>query len=239
MRREEVAVLAGVSTDYYTRLEQGRERRPSEQVLTAIADALRLDRDGEAHLRALSRPVHRGFQWSEVVSDNLLRLMENWPATPAMVLGRGLYMLAANRLTRLLFSPMQPGDSLVRFVFLTPASRTFYVDWEKVARNGVAAVRAATGSDPGDPKIAGLVDELTQESADFRRIWARHDVKVKTGDVKRFRHPEVGELTLTYETFSVNSAPGQQLLVYQADPGSASERALRLLDDLDGPAKVS
>lgn len=235
MRREEVAVLAGVSTDYYTRLEQGRERHPSEQVLDALARALRLDYDGREHLRALVRAqaaVPGENRWSQEVSVNLLRLMDGWAHTPAMVLDRGLYMLAENRLTRLLFSDMTPGDSLVRFVFLTPASRTFYAEWEKVARNGVAAVRAATGIDPDDPKITAMIRELSDRSPDFRRLWARHDVQVKTGGVKHFRHPRVGELSLTYETFSVNSAPGQQLLVYQPEPASPSERALRCLSEL-------
>lgn len=235
MRREEVAVLAGVSTDYYTRLEQGRERHPSEQVLDALARALRLDDDGKVHLNALARPpaqASRQNRWSEEVSVNLLRLMDGWAHTPAMVLDRGLCMLAENRLTRLLFSDMTPGDSLVRFVFLTPASRTFYAEWEKVARNGVAAVHAATGTDPDDPKITAMIAELSERSPDFRRLWARHDVQVKTGDVKHFRHSLVGELSLTYETFNVNSAPGQQLLIYQAEPGSASERALRRLSEL-------
>jgi len=124
---------------------------------------------------------------------------------------------------------MAPGDSLVRFLFLNPGSRAFYLDWEHAARNAVAAVRAATGVDPDDPMVAALVGELSERSPDFRRLWARHDVRVKTCEVRRFRHPEAGELSLTYEAFSVNSAPGQQLLVYQAAAGSGSERSLRRL----------
>ena len=235
MRREEVAVLAGVSTDYYARLEQGRERRPSEQVLDGLAQALRLDGDGAAHLHCLVRPQPRTrqeIQWSDEVSPNLRRLVNRWQHAPAMVLGRGLYVLAANRLTDLLFSVMAPGDSLVRFVFLNPRSRAFYVDWEKAASNGVAALHAAAGVDPDDHKVAALVGELFERSLDFRRLWARYDVQVKTSGVKRFRHPEVGELSLTYETLSVNSASGQQLLIYQAEAGSGSERALRRLDSL-------
>jgi len=235
MRREEVAVLAGVSTDYYARLEQGRERHPSEQVLDGLAQALRLDGDGAEHLHYLVRPQPRSRQeirWSDEVSPNLRRLVNRWPNTPAMVLGRGLYVLAANRLTDLLFSVMAPGDSLVRFVFLNPRSRTFYVDWEKAARNGVGAVRAATGVHPDDPKVAALVGELSERSPDFRRLWARYDVQVNTSGVKRFRHPEVGELNLTYETLNVNSASGQQLLIYQAEAGSGSEGALLRLDSL-------
>src|SRR5215469_688997 len=190
MRREEVAMLAGVSTDYYTRLEQGRERHPSEQVLDGLAQALRLDGDGAAYLHALVRPQPRAcreIRWSEEVSPNLRRLMNRWPHTPAMVLGRGLYVLAANRLTDLLFSVMAPGDSLVRFAFLNPRSRMFYVDWEKVARNVVAAVRTATGVGPDDPKVAAMVAELSERSPDFRRLWARHDVQVKTSGVRSFR----------------------------------------------------
>lgn len=242
MRREEVAVLAGVSTDYYARLEQGRERHPSESVLDGLAQALRLDGDGTAYLHALVRPqprARREIRWSEEVSPNLRRLINRWQHTPAMVLGRGVYVLAANRLTGLLFSVMAPGDSLVRFVFLNPRSRTFYMDWEKVARNGVAAVRVAAGVDPDDPKVAAMVGELSRQSPDFRRLWARHDVQVKTSGVRRFRHPEVGELSLTYETLSVNSAPGQQLVIYEAEVGSRSECALRDLDRLHRSSEQS
>jgi hypothetical protein len=224
-----------VSTDYYARLEQGRERHPSEQVLDGLAQALRLDGNGAAYLHALVRPQPRAcreIRWSEEVSPNLRRLMNRWPHTPAMVLGRGLYVLAANRLTDLLFSVMAPGDSIVRFVFLNPRSRTFYVDWEKVAHNVVAAVRAATGVGPDDPKVAAMVGELSERSPDFRLLWARHDVQAKTSGVRRFRHPEVGELSLMYEMLSVNSAPGQQLLIYQAEADSRSECALRRLDRL-------
>jgi transcriptional regulator with XRE-family HTH domain len=235
MRREEVAVLAGVSTDYYARLEQGRERHPSEQVLDGLAQALRLDGYGAEHLHHLVRPQPRTRQeirWNDDVSPNLRRLVNRWPHSPAMVLGRGLYVLAANRLTDLLFSDMAPGDSLVRFVFLNPRSRAFYVDWEKAARNGVAAVHAAIGVDPDDPKVAALVGELSVRSPDFRRLWAQYDVQVNTSGVRRLRHPEVGELSLTFESLSVNSASGQQLLIYQAEAGSGSESALRRLDSM-------
>ncbi|MEU3186718.1 helix-turn-helix transcriptional regulator [Streptomyces sp. NPDC006923] len=237
MRREEVAALAGVSKDYYTRLEQGRERHPSEQVLDALACVLRLDTEARVHLRGLAR-LRGGArfrqEWSEEVSPHLLRLMSGWTDTPAMVLSRCLYVLAANDLTRALFSPMEPGDSLLRFVFLSPASREFYTEWERVARNGVGSLRAAAGVDPEDERLVSLVAELSAGSADFRRLWNSHDVRAKTWSDKSFHHPVVGDLTLTYETFSVNSAPGQQLLVYQAEPGSPSEHALRLLDSLAG-----
>ncbi|MFF3749895.1 helix-turn-helix transcriptional regulator [Streptomyces sp. NPDC002018] len=237
MRREEVAALAGVSKDYYTRLEQGRERHPSEQVLDALATVLGLDAEARAHLQGLARlrgDARFRQEWSEEVSPHLLRLMSRWTETPAMVLSRCLYVLAVNDLARTLFSPMEPGDSLLRFVFLSPASRGFYAEWERVARNGVGSLRAAAGVDPEDPRLVALVAELSAGSADFRRLWHSHDVRAKTWSDKSFHHPVAGDLTLTYETFTVNSAPGQQLLVYQAEPGSPSEHALRLLGTLAG-----
>ncbi|GAA3722002.1 helix-turn-helix transcriptional regulator [Streptomyces tremellae] len=231
LRREEVAALAGVSTDYYTRLEQGRERHPSDQVLDALAAVLRLDAQARAHLLGLARLRAGGrfrTEWGEEVSPQLLRLMEGWKDTPAMVLSRCLYVLAANSLTRVLFSQLPPGDSLLRFVFLSPASRGFYAEWERGARNGVGSLRAAAGANPYDPRLVALVAELSAGSEDFVRLWNSHDVRPKTSSDKSFHHPVVGDLTLTYETFAVNSAPGQQPLVHQAEPGSSSADGLRL-----------
>ncbi|WP_433556111.1 helix-turn-helix transcriptional regulator [Pseudonocardia xinjiangensis] len=241
MRREEVATLAGVSTDYYARLEQGRERHPSEQVLDALATVLGLDAEARSHMKALvrRRPTAQSRPWSEKVHPHLLTLMDGWTHTPAMVLDRCLHVLATNQLASALFSLMTSGDSLVRFVFLDPAARDFYADWEKVARNGVGALRAAAGVDPNDPRLMTLVGELSAKSQDFRRLWARHDVHVKTGGAKRFRHPHVGPLTLTYETFTVNSAPGQQLLIYQAEPGTPAAQALSFLGSLSAGAVTS
>jgi transcriptional regulator with XRE-family HTH domain len=235
LRREEVALLAGVSTDYYVRLEQGRERHPSAQVLEALARALVLGDDAVAHLHRLARPApaeRRTPRRRERVSPNLLRLMDRWADTPAVVLGRCLTVLAHNALGRALFDGHTHSGDLVRLVFLDPDAREFYPEWERVAVNTVGGLRVAAGLDPDDPLLIETVGELSVKSEAFRKLWARHDIRQKTHETKRFHHRLVGELTLSYEALSVNSAPGQQLVVYQAEPGSPSEAALTLLGSL-------
>ncbi|MDP9846936.1 helix-turn-helix transcriptional regulator [Streptosporangium lutulentum] len=235
LRREEVAMLADVSTDYYIRLEQGRERHPSERVLCALVRVLDLGPDAAAHLYELAHPrtrPRRAVDEAERVGPDLLRLMRGWAYTPAFVCNRWMDVLATNMLADALFSGLEHGDNLVRAVFLDSAARTFYRDWEKVARSKVAHLRAATGADLDHPYLTELVDELSGESDDFRRMWARHDVVGKTHEAKRLHHHEVGDLTLTCELFNVGSAPGQQLHVFQAEPASPSEHALALLGSL-------
>ncbi|MEU6147843.1 helix-turn-helix transcriptional regulator [Streptomyces sp. NPDC047081] len=242
LRREEVAMLAGVSTDYYVRLEQGRERNPSAQVLDALAGALRLDADAVDHLHRLARPARgrvRTRKAPEQVSPALLRMMDGWHTTPAVVLGRCMNVLAHNPLGRALFAGHTHSDDLLRLVFLDPDAREFYPDWERAAANTVGALRAAAGTDHDDPHVIRTVGELSLKSPEFRRLWARHDIRRKTHETKRLRHPLVGELTLDYESFTINSAPGQQLVVYEAAPGSPSAETLALLGSLtaDRPAE--
>jgi transcriptional regulator with XRE-family HTH domain len=235
LRREEVAMLAGVSTDYYVRLEQGRERRPSEQVLAALARVLDLDADAVEHMHELAHPWARrprSVGRVEEVSPSLLRLLRNWEHTPVLILGRWMDVLATNRMARILYDGLNHNDNLLRLVFLNPAAREFYPDWEKAAYGKAAHLRFTAGTDPDDPFLPELVEELSLQSEEFRRLWARHDVRPKTNESKRFHHRHVGDLTLTYESFTVNAAPGQQLLVFQAEPGSASEKALSLLGAL-------
>jgi transcriptional regulator with XRE-family HTH domain len=235
LRREEVALLAGVSTDYYVRLEQGRERNPSAQVVDALAQALQLDDDAVTHLHQLARPMparRRRTGQRERVSRRLVQLMDAWPYTPALVLGRRLTVLAGNTLGKALFGGHAHSDDLVRLVFLDPEAREFYPDWERVAVNTVGGLRTAAGLDADDPLLIETVGELSVKSPEFRRLWARHDIRQKTKETKRFHHRLVGDLTLHYESLTVNSAPGQQLVVYQADPGSPSEEALALLGSL-------
>ncbi|MGK8555998.1 helix-turn-helix transcriptional regulator [Nocardia gipuzkoensis] len=235
LRREEIALLAGVSADYYVRLEQGRDRHPSEQVIAALARVFALDDEGVAHLRELARPAvkrPRGPRRPERVAPGLLRLMNAWPHTPALVLGKYLDVLAANPLAEAVNSCSVPGVNQVRMVFLDPEARDVYSDWPTIAADTVASLRATAGADLDDPRLTELVGELSLKSEDFRQLWARHDVRVKTAGVKRFRNPMVGELTLSYETFSVNGAPGQMLIAYHAEPGSPSERSLALLGSL-------
>jgi transcriptional regulator with XRE-family HTH domain len=235
LRREEVATLAGVSTDYYMRLEQGRERHPSRQVLESVAKALRLDGDAVAHLYRVATPTARRTRRAhriERVSPNLRRLLDTWGATPAFVLGGAQDILARNQLAAALFADFTSCDNLLRMTLLDPAARHFHRDWERAAESCVAALRRAAGIDPDDPRLIEIVGELSVKSTEFRALWARHDVRGKTREAKLFHHAEVGDLELHYEAFTVNSAPGQQVVVYQAEPGSPSADALALLGSL-------
>lgn len=232
LRREELALLAGVSADYYIRLEQGRDRHPSDAILEALAKVLRLDEAALRHLHALARPSarpRRGKPRPERVAPGLARLLAAWSHTPAFVVDRCLDVLAHNPLAAALHGEFGPGTNLVRLVFLQPKGCGIYVEWEKVADDTVGSLRVAAGADPDDPRLTELVGELSLKSEEFRRRWARHEVREKTSGTKRFQHPIVGELTLGYETFSVNGAAGQMLVVYHAEQGSESERALARL----------
>ncbi|MFJ6608017.1 helix-turn-helix transcriptional regulator [Streptomyces lydicus] len=239
LRREEVAVLAGVNVDYYTRLEQGRERHPSPQVLDALSRALHLDTDAHAHLHRLAgtAPHERPTpQWNGV-SPALRQLMDGYPHTPAFVLSRTLDILATNALADALYSPFHPADNLARMVFLDPTGRDFYTRWDWAAQATVANLRQAAGFDPGDPRLNALIDTLTEHSTTFSTLWQAHTVRGKTQDAKRLNHPEVGPLTLTYQAFDVRDAPGQQLVIYHAEPGSPSAQALSLLGALDATTR--
>ncbi|MER6049260.1 helix-turn-helix transcriptional regulator [Streptomyces sp. NPDC001793] len=230
LRREEIAVLAGVSTDYYVRLEQGRERNPSPRVLRALAATLLLTDEEVAYLRALVDPPKPGRPRPvrEYAGPQLVSLLDAWADTPALVYGRYIDLLAVNSLGEALFSWLGAETSLITAVFLNPSARDFYRDWAVIAQGCVAALRA-TNPAPDDQRLQQLVGELSVHSPDFARMWARHEVRAKSASTKRFHHPLVGDLTLDFETFSVNSAPGQHLVVYRAEPGSDAEQSLALL----------
>ncbi|MEU4537360.1 helix-turn-helix transcriptional regulator [Streptosporangium sp. NPDC023825] len=229
LRREEVAMLAGMSSDYYVRLEQGRESSPSPQVVEAVARALSLDEEAAEHLRRLVQPAARRRDAADDhVSPQLLRLMDGWPTSPAFVLGPALDILAANTLATALHEGFTAGN-LARMVFTDPAGREFYRDWERAAHSCVAELRAAYGHDPESARINRLVEELSSASPAFADLWSRHEVKPKTQETKHLRHPRVGDLDIQFSAFTVNGAPNQQLVVYQAEPASATAAAFERL----------
>ncbi|GGM14460.1 helix-turn-helix transcriptional regulator [Promicromonospora citrea] len=231
LRREEVAMLAGVSVDYYVRLEQGREVSPSPQVLDALGEVLRLDQDGREHLYRLAglSPRPAAPAPVEEVDASLVELLLTWRDSPAIVFGRAYDVLAANPLGEALFGGFAVSRNLVRRTFLDPAARSFYPDWPDVAENTVAGLRLADGRTPGDPAIRALVDELRVKSPEFAALWERNDARGKRLTTKRFLHPDVGYLELRLHAFEVRGAPGQELVVYHATPGSPSAQALSLL----------
>ncbi|CAM3905246.1 helix-turn-helix transcriptional regulator [Kibdelosporangium persicum] len=232
LRREEVAVLAGMSSDYYMRLEQGRESSPSPQVVDAVARALRLDAAATEHLWLLVQPSEARV-WRHTdglpVSAQLLQLMDSWPTSPAFVVGPALDILAGNRMAAALHEGFASADNLARMVFLDPAGREFYQEWERAAHSCVAEIRAAYGHDPDSTRIAEVVAELSAGSPEFAELWTRHEVKPKTQEGKHLRHPDVGDLHILFSTFTVNGAPHQQLVVYQAEPASPTAHAFERL----------
>ncbi|SDS67948.1 helix-turn-helix transcriptional regulator [Actinoplanes derwentensis] len=230
LRREEVAVLAGVSADYYTRLEQGRERAPSASVLDGIARALDLGPDAREHLfRLAGVPIGDQAPLTDRVDDDLRQLLADWPHLPAVIVNRRLDLLARNPIADALYSDFTETGNLARMTFLDPVGRTFFADWARAAEACVAPLRLALGHEPGNQRTLALTEELATADADFRRWWADHDVRGKTREAKRFRHSAVGEMTLTYRTFDVLGATGQQLIVYRAAPNSRDADAIRLL----------
>jgi transcriptional regulator with XRE-family HTH domain len=232
LRREELAQLAGVSVDYYVRLEQGRDIHPSDSVLDAIAGALRLDDDERAHFFALVRPRRRPRRRApQRVRPGVKRLLDS-VGVPAFVLGRRMDVLAYNALAAALVCGCTEGNML-RHVFLDEGTRMLYPEWDAIASETVAYLRLIAGDDPDDPELIALVGELSLRSEPFRRLWARHDVRSKSAGVKRFMHPQVGPLELAYETLRLADAD-QMLVTYTAAPGSESETALKLLEQLGG-----
>lgn len=237
LRREEVALLAGVSVDYYTRLERGRLSGASGGVLDAIARALQLDEAERAHLFDLahaqtpegSRPPSSQQQ----VRDSVQRILTAMTEAPAYVRNSRLDILATNQLGHALYSelyvdPRRPPNP-ARFVFLDPRSTGFYVDWDKIANDTVAILRASAGANPYDRALSDLIGELSTRSEDFRSRWAAHNVRLHRTGIKRLRHPVVGHLELAFEALDLPADPGLRITSYTAAPGTASADGLRLL----------
>ncbi|GHB51625.1 transcriptional regulator [Streptomyces cirratus] len=238
LRREELALLAGVSVDYYTRLEQGRARNVSPAVLDAVADALGLDSDERGHLHNLAKPGRTGRQpdRAQQIGPELRQALDALVTVPAYLIGRRLDVLAWNDLARTLIAdfPALPPDgrNMARLVFLDRAAKDLYPEWEAKARDTVSNLRLDAGRHPDDPRLAALVGELTLGSADFRRLWEDHTVFGKTRGRKRFAHPRVGELSLDYVAMRAPDDPDMTLMIYSAPVGSAAADALRVLADV-------
>ena len=232
LRREEVAFLAGVSSDYYVRLEQGRDQNPSDQVVLSIARALQLDEDATAYLLQLARPATRRRKRArkpEKVSDSIRELIEGWPLTPAYVHGRYMDVLAANRLATVLSPFLAPGRNAILDAFTEPEMRELHQDWEEMTARVVPYLRSVAGPDVDDPRLVELVGELSLRSDRFRTLWARQDVRHKSTGVSLLRHPQAGPLELRFEKLLIPATDMQTLVTYHAEPGSESLDRLRLL----------
>ena len=244
LRREEVAMLAGVSVDYYTRLERGRAAGASEEVLDALASALLLDDAERQHLFDLARAIsptgrtrRRPRTGGAALRPAVQWLLDSM-TVPALVSDSLSTYVASNLMARALYSPMflDPAPqatgrevNMARFVFLDPRSRDFFPNWDSGAEDLVAMLRLAAGAGPADTRLTALVGELSTRSREFSRLWARHDVRYVCRGEKVIRHPVVGELRLAYEPMPLTTAPGMRMTAYAVEPGSPSQDALQLL----------
>ena len=235
LRREEVALLAGISVEYYTRLERGSARGMSDDVLESVSRALQLDEAEHAHLLDLLRTANldrppRRVAAPGQVRPSIRRIVDAMAALPAFISNGRLDILHANPLLEALYSehfrdPVRPVNS-ARFMFLDPRARTFFPDWETNMQDAVAALRGEAGRNPFDRGLSDLVGLLSTRSEAFRVQWARHDVRFHRSGTKRMHHPLVGDLTLAYERLELPADPGLALVTYSAEPGSASDKAL-------------
>jgi transcriptional regulator with XRE-family HTH domain len=238
LRREEVAMLAGVSVDYYIRMERGNARGVSDSVLENLARALHLDEAERAHLYDLVRAANTGPRAPrrparQQVRPAVQRLLDAMIMAPVYVRNGRMDVLAANRLGRALFAPLfgSPAKptNMARFIFLDPAAADFYQEWDQLASDTVALLRAEAGRNPTDRGLSDLIGELSTRSDVFRVRWAHHNVRQHRSGIKHFHHPVVGDISLAYESLELVADPGLVLNGYSAEPGTASEDALNLL----------
>ena len=238
LRREEVAMLAGISVEYYTRFERGNASGASDDVIEGVVRALQLDDAERAHLfdlvrsaNAISRPTRRRPS-QDRVRPVVQRILDSMNA-PAYVRNGRLDLLAANALGRALYGPVFDGavgtPNMARYLFLQPDAADFFSDWEAVASDAVAILRAEAGRDPFDKELSQLIGELSTRSQEFRVRWAAHNVKFHRTGTKTLHHPVVGIVTLDYEALELPGDGGQRILVYSAEPASPSQQALDLL----------
>jgi transcriptional regulator with XRE-family HTH domain len=232
LRREELAMLAGISVDYYLRLEQGRDQHPSAQVLDALARALRLDVKAVEHLHRLAglQAVRSVQPVADTPTDGLDQLIDQI-SLPAIITNRYQDVLAANAIARALSPGFAPGENFLRWRLLAPAARDFFVDWDEATAVAVSGLRESAVADLDDPRLRALVDEFSAASDRFRELWARADVGYRTG-ILHVRHPVAGELYLRRTRLSVPDSD-TQVFIYHPEPGSDSAKALRALAALE------
>jgi transcriptional regulator with XRE-family HTH domain len=238
LRREEVATLAGVSVDYYNRMERGNLAGVSDGVLDAVAGALRLDPAERSHLFDLARASNdraagrRPAAAKRTVRPSVEWLIDAMSGAAALVVNSRQDILAANHLGRAFFAPVfasRAPANMARFTYLDPHARDFFVDWNRAAKECVAALRLQAGREPSDRDLSGLVGELCTQSTEFAALWATHNVRLHRKMEKQFSHPDVGELTLQYERLTVAGDPGLEIFAYVAEPGSRSAESFTLL----------
>ncbi|MFC1415045.1 helix-turn-helix transcriptional regulator [Streptacidiphilus cavernicola] len=239
LRREEVALLAGVSIDYYVRLERGHIAGASEGVLDAVARALQLDDAEREHLHDLARaaakrPVRKARRLRGPLPDSVLRVLHSMTDSPAFIRNGRLDILATNTLGRALYAPLFADPTarttnIARAQFLTPAGRDFFPQWETSVNTTVALLRTEAGRAPHDTELTGLIGELVTRSEEFRTVWAKHNVRLHYTGRKSFRHPAVGEITLDFDAMELPAQPGLTLSAYSAAPGTPDHDALQLL----------
>jgi transcriptional regulator with XRE-family HTH domain len=249
LRREELAQLAGVSVSYYTRLEQGQSSNASDEVLEAIANALRLEEDEREYLLRMAHPPRaRRALPTQHARPGVKQMLDAMSETPALVLGRANDVLAWNALGHALFaghvdfdSPSRPGErpNMSIMLFLDAHYRELYVDWKAKARGNVADLRRHSVQHPDDPRLAAVVGELSMKSPEFAALWAAHPVRVCDPIRRDYRHPLVGCLSLSQEAWLQTVDSDQRLIVMSAEPGSVSEAALRLLSSMTAPGPRS
>ena len=232
LRREELAMLAGISAEYYLRLERGRAQHPSPQILDALARALKLDIKATKYLHQLASPTTSRWDQSvlEVAAEGLDRLIDQCPF-PAIVASRYQDVLAANPMARELSPGFAPGQNFLRWRLLEPAARELYVDWDDATDAAVSGLRECAGIDPHDPRMQKLIAELSDASPRFREVWGRAEVGYRLG-VHHMHHPQVGDLYLYRHRLNAPYPGGDHVLMFRAEPGSDSARALEELRSL-------
>lgn len=238
LRREETALLAGVSVNYYVHLEQGRTAHVSDSVLDAVARVLCLTDTEREHLANLVRPGRSGQQPTARLSPSVRQLLDLMHEVPAVVLGRRMELLACNDAAQAVFGAQlaRPGTSAARAFFLDPRARSQHLSWDSVAADLVAQLRLEAGRHPDDAKLASLVGELSMGSEPFARLWARGDVRTKTDGLTRLAHPLVGELELTYQILQLPDRPEQSIATYSYGLGTPTQERMRLLLSWHAPA---